>query len=112
MSTMDVHAGPLHAGVRYSGGGYLRLAPLGLVSYAIKHEAAKGRGTVVYLHPRDLAPDCPRVPMPLVWKLRTYVGLRTTERKLAALLRAYPFTTCADVLAATLGGRPALAAAC
>jgi peptidoglycan-N-acetylglucosamine deacetylase len=112
MSTVDVHAGPLRAGVRYSGGGYLRLAPLRLVSYAIRHEAAKGRGTVVYLHPRDLAPDCPRVPMPFVWKLRTYVGLRTTERKLAALLRAYPFTTCAEVLDEALGSPSALAAAC
>ena len=48
----------------YSGGGYMRLLPKPLIHRGLKQEAAAGRPTVVYLHPRDFAPDCPRVPMP------------------------------------------------
>ena len=88
--------------VCYSGGGYLRLLPLPLIRYGIRKEAAAGRPTVVYLHPRDFAVDAPRVPMPLVRRFKCTVGLGTTERKLRALLREYRWGTCAEVLAAGL----------
>ena len=88
--------------VCYSGGGYLRLLPLPLIRHGIRQEAAAGRPTVVYLHPRDFAADAPRVSMPLVRRFKCYVGLGTTERKLRALLREYRWGTCAEVLAAGL----------
>ncbi len=82
----------------YSGGGYLRLLPLPLIERGIAQEAAEGRPTVVYLHPRDFAPDCPRVPMPLHRRFKCYVGMAGTEGKLRAMLKAHRWAPCADVL--------------
>ena len=82
----------------YSGGGYLRLLPLWMIERGIEQEARAGRGTVVYLHPRDFAPDCPRVPMPLHRRFKCYVGAGTTEGKLRALLTKHRWTTCAEAL--------------
>lgn len=82
----------------YSGGGYLRLLPLSLIERGIAQEAAEGRPTVVYLHPRDFAPDCPRVPMPLHRRFKCYVGMAGTEGKLRAMLKAHRWAPCADVL--------------
>ncbi|MDX2116492.1 MAG: polysaccharide deacetylase family protein [Planctomycetota bacterium] len=82
----------------YSGGGYMRLLPSALISYGLKQEAAQGRGTVVYLHPRDFATDCPRVPMPPHRAFKCYIGMKHTEAKLRRLLDSAPFTTCRHAL--------------
>lgn len=94
MSVMDL--GPKR--VCYSGGGYLRLLPLRLIERGIRQEARAGRPTVIYLHPRDFARDCPRVPMPAHRRFKCYVGTGTTEGKLRALLSRYAWTTCAEVV--------------
>ncbi len=87
----------------YSGGGYLRLLPGPLIRKGVEQEAAAGRPTVVYLHPRDFAPDCPRVPMPPHRRFKCYVGLKTATSKLDDLLRRYRWGTCRQVLDAQLG---------
>ena len=58
----------------------------------------RGWPVVVYLHPRDFCPECPRVPMPLHRRFKSYVGLKTTKGKLRMLLERYRFDTCASVL--------------
>jgi len=93
---------PLPRPICYSGGGYLRLLPMRAISAGIAAEAASGRPTVVYLHPRDLAPDCPRVAMPPHRRFKCYVGLGTTEGKLARLLADYAWGPCGEVLDAQL----------
>jgi polysaccharide deacetylase family protein (PEP-CTERM system associated) len=90
------HYGP--AKLCYSGGGYLRLWPRWMIRRGVEQEAAAGRPTVIYLHPRDFAPDCPRVPMPPHRRFKCYVGMRSTERKLRVLLTDYRWDTCAAVL--------------
>jgi hypothetical protein len=52
----------------------------------------------VYLHPRDFAPEFPRVSMPIVRRFEYNVGLGSTEAKLKMLLNNYAFDTCAAVL--------------
>jgi len=94
MSVMDL--GPLR--FCFSGGGYFRLLPLWMIHRGIRHESAQGRPTVIYLHPRDFATDCPAMPMPLHRRFKCYVGRRTTARKLRHLLATYRFSTCYDVL--------------
>ncbi|MAV54995.1 MAG: hypothetical protein CMJ28_03460 [Phycisphaerae bacterium] len=84
--------------VCFSGGGYLRLFPEWLIRRGVDQLAQKGIPTVVYLHPRDFAPDCPRVPMPLQRRFKCYVGAKTTARKLEMLLDRYRWGTCAEVL--------------
>ena len=88
------------AGVRmpFSGGGYLRLLPPRLIRHGFRQLNRQGIPVVVYLHPRDFAPDCPRVPMPPQRRFKCYVGLDGTKDKLRMLLRHYRFDTCAAVL--------------
>jgi polysaccharide deacetylase family protein (PEP-CTERM system associated) len=88
--------GPLR--VPFSGGGYLRLFPGPLIRLGFRQFEKNNTPVVVYLHPRDFAPECPRVPMPLHRHFMCYVGTKTTQKKLQMLLRRYAFTTCADVL--------------
>ena len=82
----------------FSGGGYLRFLPAPLIRRAFDRFERENTPVVVYLHPRDFAPDCPRVPMPLHRRFKCYVGLRSTHKKLKMLLDRYAFTTCAGVL--------------
>ena len=88
--------GPLR--LAFSGGGYLRLLPEQVIRYGFDKFAKASLPVAVYLHPRDFAPDQPRVPMPLHRRFKSYVGLRTTKRKLRMLLSKYRFDTCAAVL--------------
>jgi polysaccharide deacetylase family protein (PEP-CTERM system associated) len=97
MSVLPV--GPLR--LPFSGGGYLRFLPPAIIRYSFNRFTRRETPVVVYLHPRDFAPDCPRVPMPLKRRFKCYVGLATTQDKLNMLLSRYRFDTCAAVLDAT-----------
>jgi len=96
MSVTD--AGPIR--VCYSGGGYLRVLPGWAIRRGVEREARSGRPTVIYLHPRDFAPDCPRVAMPPARRFKCYTGMRTTERKLVCLLDRFRWDTCRKSLVA------------
>lgn len=91
-----MNLGPLR--LPFSGGGYLRLLPLWAICRGFEQVNSTGEPAVVYLHPRDFAPDCPRVPMPLHRKFKCYVGLKRTKEKLKALLKRFRFDTCESVL--------------
>lgn len=101
MSIARVGVGPARKKMCYCGGGYMRLLPLSLIEQGVDQEAAAGRPTVVYLHPRDFAPDCPKVKMPPHRYFKCYVGTATTEGKLRGLLKKYRWGTCEEVIAAS-----------
>jgi polysaccharide deacetylase family protein (PEP-CTERM system associated) len=94
MSVMTL--GPLR--LPFSGGGYLRVLPAALIHRGFDQLNARGLPGVVYLHPRDFASDCPRVPMPLIRRFKCYARASSTRPKLEGLLRRYRFDTCAAVL--------------
>lgn len=94
MSTMSI--GPKT--LCYSGGGYFRLLPLRLIEHGIQQNANLGRPTVIYLHPRDFAEDCPVLPMPWHRRFKSYYGRASTEPKLRKLLSRYSFGSCWEVL--------------
>lgn len=106
MSVMQL--GPLR--IPFSGGGYLRLLPTWAIRSGFRQLTSAGRPVVVYLHPRDFDPNCPRVPMPWMRRFKCYVGLRTSQRKLRQLLTTYQFDTCQSVVNHFLnhGGRIAV----
>ena len=87
----------------FSGGGYMRLLPYTVLKRGMVSEARQGRGTVVYLHPRDFAPDCPRWPMPPHRRFKCYVGLGSTQHKLERLLADTAWEPCGKVLDRILG---------
>jgi len=86
------------AEIPFSGGGYMRFLPGAVIERGFDTFEKRGGPVVVYLHPRDFEPDCPRVPMPLKRRFKCYVGLKSTERKLRRLLEGRSFASCEQVL--------------
>lgn len=101
MSMMNV----MGKSLPFSGGGYLRLWPKWLIKKGFRQLEEKNMPGVVYLHPRDFAPDSPRVKMPIHRHFKSYVGMRTTESKLRMLLEHFAFDTCEQVLKTQLGDK-------
>ncbi len=70
----------------FSGGGYLRLFPYSVLRYGIHHLNRKQQPVCIYLHPREIDPSHPRIPMSMKRTFQSYINLRTTEPKLRSLL--------------------------
>ena len=69
------------------GGGYFRLLPYWLTRQGINRVNREGRPAVLYLHPWELDPDCPRVKnADLRTRFRQYVNLHRTEARFTKLL--------------------------
>jgi polysaccharide deacetylase family protein (PEP-CTERM system associated) len=82
----------------FFGGGYLRLFPYWLVRKMALQVLAEGRPVVFYIHPREIDPAHPRVPMNRVRQFKCYVNLETTESKVRRILREFPVTTFRNVI--------------
>lgn len=75
--------------VVFSGGGYFRLFPYGLIR-RWAHEQPDY--LISYIHPRDLDAGQPMVPgLPLSRRFKSYIGLKGAERKLRRLLTDFRF---------------------
>jgi hypothetical protein len=85
----------------FFGGGYLRLFPSWLIDRAARQVLSEGRPVVFYIHPREIDPAHPRLPMPLKRRFKSYVNLRATNRKLRRVLGEFPVTTFRDFMAAS-----------
>ena len=75
----------------FGGGGYLRLYPMFLTKYFFRRFLRNDRPAVVYVHPWEIDREHPRVAMPVLKRIRHYVGIRGMEEKIRGLLRSYPF---------------------
>jgi len=82
----------------FFGGGYLRLFPYWLVRRMAHQVLGEGRPVVFYIHPREVDPMHPRLPMSRMRRFKTYVNLKTTEAKLRRIFRDFPVTTFKNVL--------------
>jgi polysaccharide deacetylase family protein (PEP-CTERM system associated) len=85
--------------VCFSGGGYLRLFPLSFIRRMTGRVLSEGRPAVFYIHPREIDPLQPRLPMGLGRKFKTYVNLKTTEAKLRQLLADFEMVSFRDFVA-------------
>ena len=77
----------------FFGGGYLRLFPVSLIEAMTSRVLEERRPVVFYIHPREVDPSHPRLPMSLGRRFKSYVNLRTTEAKIRCLLRRFRMTT-------------------
>jgi len=85
--------------VPVAGGGYFRLAPYGLIRAALGHINRKEhQPAIIYLHPWELDPDQPRLPVGPLTRFRHYNNLKTTQRKLRQLLADFRFGPVNQVL--------------
>ena len=73
------------------GGGYLRLLPLVMVRRALRKACQSGRSGMIYLHPWELDPGQPVLPMTRLSRFRHRVCLGRTEDKLRRLLAQFRF---------------------
>src|SRR4029079_14744372 len=58
-----------------AGGAYFRLIPIGLVNAALHQAEQLGQPGTFYIHPWELDPGQPRVPMPWLTTIRHYGSL-------------------------------------
>jgi polysaccharide deacetylase family protein (PEP-CTERM system associated) len=77
----------------FAGGGYLRLFPYRLIRSCVAAENRQGRPATVYVHPREIDPDQPRMELPWRRRFKYYVGLQSTAPKLRSLLHEHRFTS-------------------
>lgn len=73
----------------FFGGGYLRLFPYRLTRAMGRRVQKQGRPIVFYVHPREIDPDQPRLPLSRRRKFTCYVNLRTTRPKIERILRDF-----------------------
>jgi polysaccharide deacetylase family protein (PEP-CTERM system associated) len=83
------------AGVRLpaAGGGWFRQLPYALTRSGFARCEAEGKPGMFYIHPWELDPDQPRIPVPFLQRVRHYRGLGRMEDRLSRLLREFRFTS-------------------
>ncbi len=69
----------------FFGGGYLRLFPLVLIRWGIAKVHGAGHPLIIYIHPREVDPDHPRLPLSLIRRYKSYIGLKSTLPKIGWL---------------------------
>jgi polysaccharide deacetylase family protein (PEP-CTERM system associated) len=78
---------------------YLRLFPARFITHLVRSENAAGRPSMLYLHPREIDPEQPRLPLTKMQSVIHYFGVAGCERKLQSILGEARFTTIEDFLA-------------
>lgn len=71
-----------------AGGAYLRLLPFELVRGGLRQVEKRGARGTLYVHPWDLDPDIPRLPLPASTALRLYGGAARARARVVRLLDA------------------------
>ncbi|HKW94409.1 MAG TPA: XrtA system polysaccharide deacetylase [Methylomirabilota bacterium] len=83
-----------------AGGGYFRLLPYAVTAWAFRRvNRREGQPVIVYLHPWEIDPGQPRLPVDRLTRLRHSINTRTTEGKLRRLVGEFRFAPVREVLA-------------
>jgi polysaccharide deacetylase family protein (PEP-CTERM system associated) len=81
-----------------AGGGYFRLFPYTYFRHFFQRLNKQGKPIVFYLHPWELDPEQPRLKIRLNYRLRHYVNLKKTEKRLEKLLKEFRFVPLIDLV--------------
>jgi len=76
-----------------AGGGWFRQLPYGLTKSGFRRCERLGEPGMFYIHPWELDPEQPRIPVPFLQRVRHYRGLRRIENRLERLLRDFSFSS-------------------
>jgi len=79
--------------VCFFGGGYLRIFPYPVIKRMAGKVLQDERPVIFYIHPREIDPKHPRLPMNMKRRFKSYVNLDTTEKKIHRILEDFEFTT-------------------
>ena len=91
-----------------AGGGYLRQLPLSVIRRAFRQAGERGESATFYIHPWEVDPGQPRLPVSPVTYVRHYRGLSATLGRLEAMLTEFRFVNIASALPKLLGAGQAL----
>jgi polysaccharide deacetylase family protein (PEP-CTERM system associated) len=81
-----------------AGGAYFRIYPYALTRRAFRAINNAGRPAVFYLHPWEVDPDHPRIPLPRRIALTHYFNLNATEGRLQRLMQDFKFAPMKEIL--------------
>jgi polysaccharide deacetylase family protein (PEP-CTERM system associated) len=81
-----------------SGGAYFRIYPYEFSRWAYRRINQEGRAFAFYLHPWELDPGHPRIPLPRRIAATHYFNLAATEQRLRRLLADFRFAPMQEVL--------------
>lgn len=84
------------------GGAYFRLYPYALTRAALGQLEGKGEGLSLYMHPWEVDPNHPRIPLPARVRITHYVNLCSTASKLNRLFQDFEFAPYREVYRAML----------
>lgn len=88
----------------WGGGAYFRLIPYPVFRGGVARIRGAQPPYVFYIHPWEIDPEQPRLRgVALGYRFRHYVGLKRTERRFAALLTDFAWTTMRELLGAEVG---------
>jgi hypothetical protein len=90
----------LHYAVPAAGGGYLRQFPLAIIRRAFREATERGEPATFYIHPWEIDPGQPRMPVSALNRLRHYRGLAGTLGRIDHLLEEFSFDAIASYLPA------------
>jgi polysaccharide deacetylase family protein (PEP-CTERM system associated) len=74
-----------------AGGGYLRQLPFAIVRDAFRAASARGEPATFYIHPWEIDPDQPVLPVSPLTRVRHYRGLSATLARMETLLDEFAF---------------------
>jgi polysaccharide deacetylase family protein (PEP-CTERM system associated) len=81
-----------------AGGGYLRHFPLAVIRRAFREANSRGEPGTFYIHPWEIDPGQPRLPVSVLTRIRHYRGLGSALSRLELILKEFAFTTIASYL--------------
>ena len=81
------------------GGGYFRIAPWMVLRRASKQVHKSDKPIVIYIHPRDIDPESPCLPLGPWQRFKFAVNRQTTITKLRSLLTTYEFRSVRECVA-------------
>jgi polysaccharide deacetylase family protein (PEP-CTERM system associated) len=81
-----------------AGGGYFRLLPYGYFRHFFQRLNKQGKPIVFYLHPWELDPGQPKMKVRFNYRLRHYINLDKTEKRLEKLLKEFRFGPLKDLV--------------
>ncbi len=87
-----------------AGGFYIRLLPLSLFKKALERSEKEGSPATIYIHPRDIDQNPPRLNIGLFGRFVVYHNTRGALGKVETLLSEYSFGRAIDFVEKFIGG--------
>ena len=81
-----------------AGGGYLRQFPIAILRRAFREATERAEPATFYIHPWEVDPDQPRIPVSGFNRLRHYRGLGDTLARVELILKEFRFAAIASYL--------------